>query len=145
MSTEAQQRSYPTVNFVLSTIASWINKYRQITGAHDEFGQCSPEDVSQIAKDLGVSKNELRSLAAKWPGSGDLVEKMLLALHVDPQVLASEQPAVMRDLKRLCVVCGQKSRCAHELKDGTAEGHFHEFCPNAFTLDALFKTEQPRH
>ncbi len=143
MSTEVQQTSYPTVDFVMETIAGWINKYRHFTGTRDEFGQCSPEDVSQIAKDLGLSTSELRNLAAKGPGAGDLVEKMLLALRVDPQAFASAQPAVMRDLKRLCMVCGQKSRCAHELKDGTAERHFHEFCPNAFTLDALFKMESP--
>jgi hypothetical protein len=142
MSAEVQQTSYPTVDFVMRAIASWINKYRHMTETHDAFGQCSPEDVSQIAKDLGVSTNELRTLAAKQPGAGDLVEKMLLSLHVDPQALASTQPAVMRDLKRLCVMCGEKSRCTHELKDGTADGHFQEFCPNAFTLDALFKMEQ---
>lgn len=141
MSAEVQQTTYSTVDFVMRTIAGWINKYRHIAGTHAEFGQCSPEDISRIAKDLGVSTNELRNLAAKWPGAGDPVEKMLLSLRVDPQALASTQPAVMRDLKRLCVVCGEKNRCSHELKDGTAGEHFHEFCPNAFTLDALSKME----
>ncbi len=105
----------------------------------DEFGQCSSEDVLQIAKDLGVSAAELRNLAAKEPGAANLVEKMLTALRVDPQVLANTQPGVMRDLQRLCVVCGQKNRCVHELNDGTAAEHFHQFCPNAFTIDALSK------
>ena len=50
----------------------------------------------------------------------------------------AQEPLVMRDLQRLCTTCGDKGRCAHELADGTAAAHFHEFCPNAFTLDALF-------
>jgi hypothetical protein len=30
----------------------------------------------------------------------------------------------MRDLQRLCIVCGQKRRCQHELARGTAAEHF---------------------
>jgi hypothetical protein len=136
---EVHAPHYPTVEFVLDAVAGWINKYRQANSLHDEFEHCSPEDVMQIAKDLGVSVSELRMLTTKGPGAADLIEKMLIALRVDPHVLASTNPAVLRDLRRLCVVCSQKGRCEHELAKGTASEHFREFCPNAFTLDALFK------
>jgi hypothetical protein len=128
----------PTVEFVLDALAGWINKYRQASSLHDEFGHCSPEDVMLIAKDLGVPVSELRTLATKGPGAADLMKKMLIALRVDPN-LVDTNPAVMRDLQRLCVVCSQKGRCEHELAKGTASEHYREFCPNAYTLDALFK------
>ncbi len=142
-----QRSSYPTVDFVVDAIAGWVNKYRSTHALHDEFGQCSPQDVAQIAGELGIPPGELRALAAKGPHAADLLEKMLLKLNVDPAQLANANPAVMRDLQRLCVVCGQKERCRHELKDGTAAEHYHEFCPNAFTLDALFKqkTDPSQH
>jgi hypothetical protein len=130
---------YPAVEFVLDAVAGWINKYRQASSLYDEFEHCSSEDVMQIAKDLGVPVSELRKLAAKGPGAADLMKKMLIALRVDPHALVNTDPAVMRDLQRLCVVCSQKGRCEHELAKGTASEHFREFCPNAFTLDALFK------
>jgi hypothetical protein len=136
---ETGELHYPTVEFVLDAIAGWINKYRNMRGAHDELEHCSQEDVMQIAKDLGVSVSDLRGLAAKGPGAADTLHKMLLALSVDPQDVAKADPAAMRDLQRLCVVCGQKRRCQHELARGTAAEHFREFCPNAYTLDALFK------
>jgi hypothetical protein len=66
---------------------------------------------------------------------------MLITLNVDPDELECDNPAVMRDLQRLCITCANKARCQHELAAGTAAAHFHEFCPNAFTLDALFKRE----
>ena len=66
---------------------------------------------------------------------------MLIALRVDPHVLVNTNLAVMRDLQRLCVVCSQKGRCEHELAKGTASEHFREFCPNAFTLDALLNNK----
>jgi hypothetical protein len=139
MPDQVHEPHYPTVEFVLDAVAGWINKYRQATGLHDEFGHCSPEDVRQIAKDLGVPASELRKLAAKAPGAADMIKKMLIALRVDPHVLVNTNLAVMRDLQRLCVVCSQKGRCEHELAKGTASEHFREFCPNAFTLDALLK------
>jgi hypothetical protein len=86
-----------------------MNKYRNMHGARGELEHCSQEDVMQIAKDLGVSVSDLRGLAAKGPRAADTLQKMLLALCVDPQDVAKADPAVMRDLQRLCMVCGQKA------------------------------------
>jgi hypothetical protein len=72
---------------------------------------------------------------------------MLAALHVDPKALAEADPINMRDLQRLCITCGDKKRCEHELSNGTAAENFREYCPNALTLDALFgqKGQASRH
>jgi hypothetical protein len=144
---DMQQARYPTVDFVVNAIAGWVNKYRSIHASRNELGECSPEDVTRIAADIGIPPGELRALAAKGPDSARLLEKLLLKLHVDPAQLANANPAIMRDLQRLCVVCGQKERCQHELSEGTAADHFREYCPNAFTLDALFrqKTDPSKH
>lgn len=135
---DTPQKSYPVVEVVLNSIADWVSKYRYAIGRTNDLGLCSREDVMQIANDLGVSVNELRELVAKGPHAADLVQKMLVALHVDPKVIAASNPLVMRDLQRLCITCTDKKRCAHELAKGTAAEHFNEFCPNALTLDALF-------
>ena len=58
---------YQTVEFVLDAVAGWINKYREVHRASDEFAHCSQEDVRRIAKDLGLEENQLRNLAAKGP------------------------------------------------------------------------------
>ena len=117
---QVRQDDYPTVNFVLDAIAGWVNKYRALAGARDELGQCSPEDVRQIANDLGISVGELRTMSAKNPHAADLLVRMLTALSVDPEALAKSDLATMRDLQRLCTSCGHKGRCAHELAEGTA-------------------------
>ena len=64
---------------------------------------------------------------------------MLLALGVDPKALASQDPLLRRDLQRLCIVCGHKKQCQHELAAGTVPKNYPNFCPNAFTLETLFK------
>jgi hypothetical protein len=136
--TETQPK-YPAVDMVLSAIASWVNHYRESAGLRDEFGQCDPAEVAQIAKDLNIPAAELRMLAAKGPGAADALHQMLLALKVDEAALKQHDPAVMRDLQRLCATCGHKQQCAHEIDVGTAAKNFHEFCPNAYTLDTLLK------
>lgn len=129
---------YPLVEIVLNSVADWVNNYRNVVGQGGGLERCDAEQVMQIANDLGVTPGELRELSAKGPGSADLLLKMLVALGVDPKALSDKEPLVMRDLQRLCTTCADKGRCSHELADGTAAAHFHEFCPNAFTLDALF-------
>jgi len=103
------------VKDIFNGIADWVGKYRQKFGLGSQFGLCTPDDVV----------------------AADLVLKMLVALRVDPKALENTDPHVMRDLQRLCTTCGAKKRCKHELADGTAGDHFREFCPNAFTLEAL--------
>jgi len=150
-SRDSQQEHFPVVEMVLNSIADWVNRYRNavghINGCDSGLTRCGPDEVRQIADDLGISPGELRELANKGPGSAELLQKMLVALKIDAKALDQAEPLVMRDLQRLCTTCGNKKRCVHELADGTAAAHFHEFCPNAFTLDALLeeKAETPAH
>jgi hypothetical protein len=141
MSNDAQQQHYPTVEFVLNAIADWVNNHRDSMGRADDFGQCTPDEVSRIANDMGMSAGQLRELVQKGPHAADQVQKMLIALKVDPKHVADTEPLVMRDLQRLCIFCDDKKHCAQELAAGTAAAHFHEFCPNAQTLDALVRQE----
>ena len=136
---DTAQPSYPVVEFVINSIADWVTRYRDAVGHTNEFGQCSPDEVRQIAKDLGVPPGELRDIASKGPHAADLVQKMLVALRVDPKALEKSDPVTMRDLQRLCIQCSDKKRCQSELAKGTAADHYHEFCPNALTLDAVFR------
>ncbi len=139
--------NHPTVELMLNSIAGWVNRYREILGRTNDLERCSRDEVMQIAKDLGVSANELREMVKKGPHAADLVQKMLVALNVDPKAIANSNPLIMRDLQRLCINCADKNRCASELEKGTAAEHFHEFCPNALTLDAFFepKDRPARH
>ncbi len=134
---DSTQPHYPVLDLVLNSIADWVNNYRYTVGAGGGLGRCDRDEVAQIASDIGISAGELQELSRKGPGSADLLLKMLSALGVDPKALSDKEPLVMRDLQRLCTTCADKGRCSHELADGTAKVHFHEFCPNAFTIDSL--------
>jgi hypothetical protein len=144
---DTQPPKHLTFERIVEAIADWVSKYRETLADTGRLDQCSANEVGAIAKDLGITASQLQAVVAKGPGAADLLQKMLVALGVDPERIAKAEPAAMRDLQRLCAACDHKSRCRHELAAGTAATHFHEFCPNAFTLDALFaeKTAAARH
>ena len=125
----------PQGDFVLRTIADWITRYRNVCIDRNSLGECSSDEVSKMARDLGVGNLELAALATKSPQSAALLDKLLKALGVESEAHANI--SVLHDLQRLCIFCGQKQRCKHELEVTTAAGRFRQYCPNAYTLDAL--------
>jgi hypothetical protein len=137
--TTEEPSTYRSLEPILDAIAGWVKRYRYALGLRSELAHCGPEEIANTARELGLSSAELCGLASKGPHAADLLQKMLLALGVNPKALASQDPTIMRDLQRLCITCGQKKRCRHELAAGTAGENFREFCPNAYTLEALFE------
>jgi hypothetical protein len=131
----------PLIETILEGIADWVSKYRH--KFNNQLAACTPDEVMRVAKDLRLTKDELQELARKGPDSADLLLKMLVALNVDPKSLEKADPQIMQDLQRLCTTCGVKKRCERELAHGTAGERFRDFCPNAFTLDALLNRNEP--
>ena len=130
-------RRYPLVEAALAAIADWVTNYRNAIGLKNEFAMCGPDEVMRMAKDIGVTPSQLEELVRKGPDSANLLKRMLVALHVDPKIIADIDPLIMREMKWLCITCSNKKRCEHELAKGTATEHFHEFCPNAVSIDEL--------
>ena len=137
--------SNPLVEVAFSAVAEWVSIYRYTFGClHDEFGLCGPDEVVRVAKEIGLTPSELRDLASEGPGTVNLLKDMLVALHVDPKILADTDPLIRRELQWLCLTCNNKKRCKQELANETAPDHFREFCPNAVSFDELFdRTGQP--
>jgi hypothetical protein len=133
--------SYPVVEATINAIADWVNTYRAAVGLKSEFAMCGPDEVMRMAKEIGVTPNQLQDLARKGPDSAKLIRRMLIALHVDPKTIADIDPLVMREMSWLCLTCTNKKRCQHELAKGTASEHFRQFCPNAVSIDELLKQE----
>jgi uncharacterized protein YjiS (DUF1127 family) len=78
-----------TVETILDAIANWVKKYRNAVGLRGDLANCEPEEVALIARDIGVSPEELRFIASKGRHAADELPKLLRALGVDPQKLAS--------------------------------------------------------
>jgi hypothetical protein len=129
-----------TLKPILQAIASWVKKYRDAIGHQNELAGCGPEDVALIARDIGMSPNELIYVANKGPHAADELPRLLRALGVDPQKLKTIDPALRRSLQRICISCANKNQCQHNLAMGTAADNYRDYCPNAMSLDELFQS-----
>jgi transcriptional regulator with XRE-family HTH domain len=135
----APHPDYESLQWILNSISEWIVRYRQARGFRHDMMNCSAADVATVAHELGISPGELAEIANKGPHAADLLQKLLVALGVDAKGLCHDNPLVMRDLQRLCVTCGFKRRCKFDLDRGASAENFRDYCPNAFTLDALIR------
>ena len=60
---------------VLDAIADWVKRYREAIGLRNEMANCTPEQVAVIARDMGLSPEELLSITAKGPHAADELPK----------------------------------------------------------------------
>jgi uncharacterized protein YjiS (DUF1127 family) len=129
----AQDKPFPAVQLLIDTFANWLQQRREM----NELRQMDRGDFERIAEDLRISPNDLDELVRHGPHAADELPKMLNALGIDEQALARTQPMVLRDMERVCALCGHKAQCDHDLVAGTAAEHYESYCQNAPTIDRL--------
>jgi hypothetical protein len=62
---------------------------------------------------------------------------MLTALGIDETALSRAEPALLRDMERVCSYCTHKRQCRQEVAAGTAATNYVEYCENSDTIDIL--------
>jgi hypothetical protein len=129
-------KPYSRLELVISTFADWLKHRREMR----EMRELDRVEFDRIATDLRVSPIDLEDLVRQGPHSADELPKMLRELGISEADLAKTQPMLLRDMERVCALCGQKRQCDHDLIAGTAAEHFADYCPNAPTISELNKT-----
>jgi len=122
---------------VLGRFGDWWRKRRERAATLQGLHGLDEEELSQIAHDIGVSAGELVVLAGKWPDAASLVERRAAALGLDTAEIKRTEPQTMRDLARVCSVCGNKHACEHDLSRDPASPGWKDYCPNASTFAAI--------
>ena len=128
------EQQYPSVSPLIAAIAGWCRRWASRSSCSG-LEDCAPGDIDRIARDLGLTLGDLRAL--ERTDEPLLLPQMLAELHIEATGLARSEPAVLRDLHRVCSLCDCKRRCKMELAEGDAAATYEAFCPNALTLKAL--------
>jgi hypothetical protein len=123
---------------------TWRN-WRSNSASLAELHNLSPHDLANVAREVGASTDELRTLAGKWPDSANLLARRMAALQIDPLALRKSYPAVSRDLQKTCSLCKEKARCEHDLDSGGIPSYWQKYCANSTTLMAILKPKNPRN
>jgi transcriptional regulator with XRE-family HTH domain len=129
----SQSKPYPAVEMLMSTFGDWLKHRRELS----ELRQLNSVEFDRIASDLRVSSTDLTELVRQGPHAADELPKLLMALGIDEEALARTQPLVLRDMERVCALCGSKGECDRDLAEGTIGEHYQQYCLNAPTIEVL--------
>jgi hypothetical protein len=140
----AAHPDYDSLQSVLKSIAQWIRKYCHARNNYNDLVNCDANEFAGIARDVRLSLSELAELAKNGPDAADLLRELLDVLGLDQKALERDEPLVIRDLQRLCTTCREKRQCRFDLANGIMADNFRDYCPNAFTLDALLQQNEQR-
>jgi hypothetical protein len=118
-------------------LAHWWRSWNGSRRAMADLDNCGSAEMERIARDVGVSGADLSILAGKWPDAADFLYRRMNEIKLDRMEITQADPQVMRDLQRVCTVCGSKRRCEHALAKNPSDPAWQKYCPNATTLLAL--------
>jgi uncharacterized protein YjiS (DUF1127 family) len=121
---------------LIDTAVAWWRRRASVK----DIEQMDRHEVRCIARDLGISPVEIRTLTAKGEDAADLLVRRMKTIGLEPSQV---DVAVMRDLQRCCSICTQKGLCIHELEDKPRGATWPKYCPNEQTLTALTDEQSP--
>lgn len=101
------------------------------------FERLDAAEAEHIAREFGLTANELSALSRSGDRAVGLLHRMMRANGLSYEELRQTHPDVVRDLEIHCSLCLKKKRCRRELESGTAPEGFTEYCPNAPTFVEL--------
>ena len=117
---------------MIRAFADWLKRRRDYV----ELSALDADERERVAQDLGVSANELEYLVREAHDPVQL-PRMMAAVGIDEAALRRAQPALMRDMERVCSLCEATSLCREEIATGTAGVSYPYYCPNAGELKQL--------
>src|SRR5215813_760857 len=126
----------PRWHQLIDMAAAWRRRRASVK----EIEKMDTQEVRCIARDLGISPVEIRTLTAKGENAADLLVRRMKTIGLEP---GQVDVAVMRDLQRCCSICTQKGLCIHELEDKPRGVTWPKYCPNEQTLTALTDEQSP--
>jgi uncharacterized protein YjiS (DUF1127 family) len=113
-------------------VADWLKRRRESA----ELDALDDSQRARVASDLGVSATELDFLVREAHDPVQL-PKMLAALGIDEAALRRAEPAMTRDMLRVCSLCTTTDACKYALAQGFADLAYPNYCPNAEALSTL--------
>jgi hypothetical protein len=102
-----------------------------------EMRQLDSAAFGAIAHDLRMTPADLDTIVREGPRAADELPRVLEVLGIDAAALARSEPAVLHDMKRVCISCERKVQCNNDLEIGVSARDYEDYCLNAQTMNAL--------
>jgi hypothetical protein len=119
---------------MLTTLTAWLSG----RAAGQELAKLDTEGVGALARDVGLSADQLMQLSAHGNTAGEELPRLMLALSLAPEKTERIGPSIMRDMSIVCSGCKLKRHCRHDIHCGWAPV-VQRYCPNTYTIRSLFR------
>jgi hypothetical protein len=124
-----------------TAIEAFLGRMRDWWRSGGELGAIDAHELDRIARDLGMTSDDLRDLAARGPDAAHLLHERMQALGITEKDVERSAQGLMRDMERTCACCGDKGACAHDLAHRPQDARWQHYCPNAPALAPLAETK----
>jgi uncharacterized protein YjiS (DUF1127 family) len=112
-----------------------VEDMRQRHALRRELADCDMRgSLDETLADIGVSRAQVAPLVKGAPNAARLLTRMAAWVGVDLEGI--RDPALRRELQRVCTLCRSQGHCKHWLDHPDSRG-YRDFCPNAELLDEL--------
>lgn len=125
------------VHSLRDRVLAWWQEKQSIARDLHELSKLEEHGLETLAADVGINPQLLVSVIRHGPNAAEDMNALMRALNIDPDAVHFEEPSVYRALRVSCALCPDKSRCRHELAQGTAQENYAHFCPNHNEMSEL--------
>lgn len=129
--------TYRQSQTLASRLKQWFTRAWEATTETDVIGRLDDQTLNELARDCGISSDQLKQLANAGPHAADEMIALMLAISIDPTEVSRLYPTQFRDMQVNCSLCESKERCRHDLATQVAEREHIHYCSNADHLTSL--------
>lgn len=120
-----------------SRLARWFTNAWEATTETDVVGSLDNQTLNELARDCGISADQLKQLARSGPHAADEMAMLMLAINIDAKEVARLYPVQFREMQVNCSLCESKDRCRKNLAAQVADREHVHYCGNSDYLKAL--------
>lgn len=115
----------------------WWQEHQETARTLREISAHGQHDLMVIAKDCGLTADQLVALVKSGPHAADEMRYLMNALNIDSNAVRCEEPELYRSMTLNCALCADKSECQHDLANGHAPEHYVHYCVNQDAMNEL--------
>ncbi len=122
---------------LVETATAALRGWTERMALRGQLSRMGPDETARMLRDSCLSQADLEGWLEAPYAADDLAARMMTAVGLEPEALQAAEPAMMREIERVCMSCGSRRHCRRSLEDGVAAEDHRSYCPNAGTFDLL--------
>ena len=121
---------------IVSRARSWWQEHRT-DADFDALSAMSEADLDSLARDCGVTAEQLLGLTRRGPNAAEEMHVLMRALKLDEAAMRRSHPALLREMAVTCSLCAAKTQCRHDLAHSDERDDCPPYCGNTEAFDEL--------